>query len=342
VSNIRQSTFVALVAILSGCAFEVPQTEGEIQSALENEEVAVQTAALVYGSDDRQEYGQATGVLKTWAESVAMLVSDDKISCTNGMCPLSSQPWTIDFTSGSRLCSNVRYRSQPTLTFGPPLQGGFCSGFLVAPDTIISAAHCFHSGRDCPHTRFVFGYNANASGGGIPTSVPASNVYSCVSQTNVWLQDNAQDWIIYKLDRPVSNRTPLVVRHAGTMTQGVAVAEIGYPMGLPLKVSPTGNVTETSDPLLFSHNLEAFKGNSGGPVFDLSTGVVQGIEVLGAAGIPQFTNSSDANGACVKETQCSTTTGCPGFSRSFRTTAIGSMIPLTPAEITAATGPITT
>jgi hypothetical protein len=293
----------------------------------------VQQAALVYGSDDRQEYGQANSTFQQWADSVAQLVHKDQVSCASGTCTLTRQKWTKDFVTNKRLCSGVRYRAQLTLAFGgvPPV-GGFCTGFLVAPDLIVSAAHCLHMALDCPFTKFVFGYTANSSGGGIPASVPQDNVYQCVEQTNLYLFTD-EDWIVYRLDRPVSDRFPLPIRHSGEIAGNAPLAIIGHPNGLPLKVSPVGTVTATSDPLLFAHNVESFKGNSGSPVFDRDSGIVEGIEVLGAPNIPQFVDGTDAQGPCVKEKVCSMTTGCPGFSRSTRIALISDLVPLTPAQI---------
>lgn len=311
---------------------------------LEEDEVAVQQASLVFGADDRIENGAATGAIKTWADSVAILVSDDKLSCSNGTCPLQRQAWTIDFQTGSRLCSNVRFRGQSTLTFGPPLQGGFCTGFLVGPDLIASAAHCPVFGRSCEATKFVFGWTAAANGGSVPTSVPASNVYSCIDVWNGnYFANNDDDWVVYKLDRPVSGaRAPFQVRHAGTVAANVQVGLIGHPLGVPQKISPVGNTTSTGNSFWFGNNLDMFEVNSGSPVFDRATGVVEGIQIRGA-GVPHFVAGTDASGACVRENVCSTTAGCTGgdFGKAFRIARASDFIPLTPAQISVVTEPIT-
>lgn len=319
------------MALFASCSGETGLDEPEDQI-----EVATAESQLVYGTDDRVEYGAASTKNQDWANSVAMLVNKAQVSCASGTCTLTRQNWTTDFFSKKRLCSGVRFRNQKTLAFGgtPPV-GGFCTGFLVAPDLVVSAAHCLHEGLNHLDTRFVFGYRADAAGGSIPTTVPQDNVYSGVEETDFFLFTSPNwDWIVYKLDRPVVNRVPFPIRHSGSVGIGTKLVIIGYPMGLPEKISPTGSVMDVSDPFLFGHNVESFKGNSGSPVIDAQTGVVEGIEVLAAPNTPQFTDSTDASGPCVIETKCSSTSGCPGFSRSWRVAETSDFVPLTPAQIT--------
>ena len=192
--------------------------------------------------------------------------------------------------------------------------------------------------------KFVFGWTAAANGGSVPTSVPESNVYSCI---DVWNGDyflnNDDDWVVFKLDRPVTGgRAPFQVRHAGSTPTNLQVGLIGYPLGVPQKVSPVGNTTATGNDFWFGNNLDMFEVNSGSPVFDRATGVVERIQIRGG-GVPHFVAGTDASGACVKENVCSTTAGCTGgdFGKSFRIARISDFIPLTPAQISVAIEPIT-
>jgi V8-like Glu-specific endopeptidase len=320
---------ISWLATSAGCVTEVE--ENEVTARLQEK--------LIYGTDDRLEYGQASSVFRAWADSTAMLVVKNRVSCANGTCALTSQNWTKDIPTGSRLCSGVHYRSQSTLGFSLlDGAGGFCTGFLVAPNLIVSAAHCLYDAWDCNMTSFVFGYTADANGGSIPTSVPQDNVYSCASVAKIVSVDDyintGEDWIIYKLDRPVSKRPPLNVRHSGAVSLNQSIAMIGHPNLLPMKISPTGAVTGVSETFLFSHNIDSFEGNSGSPVFGLVSGVVEGIHVLPPPGVSHFFDSTDESGACVAETTCGTS-GCPGYSGATRITRLSNYIPLTPTLIMA-------
>jgi V8-like Glu-specific endopeptidase len=280
---------------------------------------------LIYGTDDRLEYGQVVGTnFQYWANSTAALVESAVVSCAGATCALATAPWTHEFSTGIRLCNDVHYRGQPSLAY--------CSGFVVAPNQIVTAGHCLDAVA-CADTSFVFGFAADATGSNAPTSVPQENVYRCVSATNFF---PGEDWAIAILDRPIAGaRPPVNVRYTGQVAINDALAILGHPLGIPLKISPTGNVTETSATITFSHNVESFGGNSGSPVFDRITGVVQGIHVTPPAS--HFVSSSDAGGPCMAERVCPTT-GCPGFSGATRITRLSNRIPLTPVLTIVATG----
>lgn len=330
----------AYALVLAGCLATVEPAPGE------EDDVAAAEQALIFAGDQRQEYGQASSQHQFWSRSVAQLVVNTEVSCTGTSCALTPQPWTTEIANGGRLCSNVRYRGQPTLSYPAPRGGGFCTGFLVAPDLIVSAAHCMYfTGFDCPKTRFVFGYQADASGGNVPTSVPQEDVYSCTQSTDVFLPDFAEDWVLYKLDRPVAKRVPLVVRYTSGPAVNTPLLTIGHPNGLPLKFSPSGTVTSTTATLEFEHNLDVFSGNSGGPVFDRDSGVVQGIHRgLQNATYNHFFDSSDAAGACRAERNC-LASGCtppsppsPAVASATRITRLAHLIPLVPALAVVAIG----
>lgn len=280
---------------------------------------------LVYGTDDRLQYGQVLNTsYQHWADSTAMLVNTTRVSCSSGNCALTTSPWT-HLPTGERLCQGVRYRAEP--------RTGDCTGFLVGPKLVATAGHCPVLGPPCASTKIVFGFTANASGGGVPSSVPQKNVYSCVSNTTGW---PANDWSLFELDREVEGRSPLYVRHDSAPAVGLGLAIIGHPMGIPVKISPTGEVKSLLT-TTFKHNVESFGGNSGSPVFDRLTGMIEGIHVTPP--MAHWVSSSDALGSCMTETVCATT-GCvgSGFSGATRITLLADKIPLTPALIKLVTG----
>jgi hypothetical protein len=91
----------------------------------------------------------------------------------------------------------------------------------------------------------------------------------------------------------------------------------------------------SSDTVAFTHNLDLVGGNSGSPILDPLTRVVEGIEV---AGNTDFVLATDGQGTCFSSRVCSASTGCPGFESASRTIHAASHIPLTAMEIVPAVG----
>ena len=320
----RPAALVVLLFACAGCAERTvaEETEGDIRSTSER---------LIFGADDRKEYGEALGdpLLAPFAQranSVPILVRAADVSCTGATCNLATSPWVMQkvIESGPLvpLCNGVRYRGEPQF-------GTSCSGFLVAPNKIATADHCI-SEVPCSGLKIVFGFVVAANGGAAPTSVPSADVYQCAS---VSAESAPEDWAILTLDRVVSGpRPPLNVARNSAVALNAALSIIGYPNGVPVKISPTGTVTGISDAVMFSHNVDAFNGNSGGPVFD-SMGVVQGIHDKGPDSAEHFTGDPNGSGCLIAQT-CNES-GCPPtvgdtFSEAVRVTRLSNQIPLTP------------
>jgi V8-like Glu-specific endopeptidase len=320
------ASFTSLTS-LAGCAAAVD----------DDESVVAQDQALVFGGDDRLEYGAASSGFQRWADSTAVAATPDTVTCINGTCTIHTKPWARDTESGMNLCNTVRYFMQPRITFDDTkMSSGFCTVFLVAPNMVAGAAHCFADTgtASLSVTKFVFGYKVNANGT-IPTTVPESEVYGYGGASSFSTDPN-DDWALIKLDRAVSNHPPLYVRHSASVALNKPLAIIGNPNGLPIKVSPTGNVTDTSSSFAFGHNVDSFEGNSGSPVFDRSTGTVEGIHVRPPTGFSHFV-PNPPNNTCVIERTCATT-GCGGaYSQASRITRLQNLIPLTPGITSVAT-----
>lgn len=316
---------VALLAAGCGGGEAVHEEAGEVNSS------------LIFGTDDRLEHGQVVGTVYEYlARSTAAQVDEANVSCANGTCALTTAPWTTapGAFGSSRLCNDVRFRGQPSLAN--------CTVFLVAPDLVATAGHCTSGDVPCSESAIVFDFNADSTGNNAPTSVPAANVYSCVSETKV--HQNGDDWALLRLDRAVP-RPVLNVLYGTPVSLNLGLAVIGYPMGVPLKVSPTGEVTVTNanTPQWFSHNIDSFSANSGSPVFDRLTGVVVGIHVRPPQyqfpEVPHWVSGTDANGSCLRERVCPTS-GCPtfGYSEASRITRAAPQIPLSAALVGTVTG----
>jgi hypothetical protein len=131
----------------------------------------------------------------------------------------------------------------------------------------------------CDSTNVVFGFVADASGNNEVVNVPETEVYRCTEVVGVWERvPTDEDWAVFRVDREVRNRTALVVRHDGTPQSGGELLVAGHPDGLPLKLAGHGGIrgNPASDPVNWTSSLDAFGGNSGSPVIQLVTGVVEG------------------------------------------------------------------
>ena len=153
-----------------------------------------------------------------------------------------------------------------------------CSGFLVDSDLVFTAGHCLGSSprRSCASHNWVFGYAAEGAADD-PSVVDSGDVYRCQEVVVVAGDGESygRDAALVRLDRPVEGRAPLRMGILGA-AQDRGIVAIGYPKGLPVKVTPVGSVHGWIGGQ-FAAKLAVFYGNSGGPVIDVGTGLVVGI-----------------------------------------------------------------
>lgn len=239
---------------------------------------------VIYGVDNRvevEDYGNAD--IRDQAQSVAGMVARWKLS------PSRTNPNELEFplvTYGRDfgLCESERFFSQVTLPV--------CTGFLVAPDVLVTAGHCVESVEDCENFNWVFGYTDGL------TSVPKDSVYGCKEVIKQKLEETKftiRDYAVIRLDRKVTGRSPLKYRKFGRPVIGTDLYVIGHPSGLPLKITDGAqvkgwNAEEWQMPIetllkrrfYLQSNLDTYQGNSGSPVFNQKTGKVEGILIEGA------------------------------------------------------------
>lgn len=164
--------------------------------------------------------------------------------------------------------------------FSKQVSAADCSGFLVAPDVLVTAGHCVNDEKDCSTNKWVFDFKV-AYSDQFEVKVPKSSVYGCQKIISRTLDSEYKnDFAVIQLDRKVTDRKPLAYRRSGRVKEGEAIAIIGHPMGLPTKIADGARVLYHLTNY-FKADLDSYGGNSGSAVFNVRTGEVEGILVRG-------------------------------------------------------------
>src|SRR5690606_14718876 len=114
-----------------------------------------------------------------------------------------SEEGTVSFVASTLeaagMCADERFAQQ--------ISAAFCSGTLIAPELVLTAAHCVPDADACASTRFVFGYQMD--GPEALHAVTSDDVFSC-AELLVHEQDfDYTDHAIVRLDRPAARAIAL-------------------------------------------------------------------------------------------------------------------------------------
>ena len=223
---------------------------------------------VIYGDDDRLDYYQVTDVAwQAKADSTVALIRSSSLDTQGPVTNIKS----VHYGQSMGLCVSEPYYEQET--------AAFCSGFLLSPDTIVTAGHCIRSQESCASTKFVIGFRLEAAGVQ-PRQVASDQVYSCATLVHSVASPTGEDFAVVKLDRAVTQVQPLAFRQSGALALDDALTVIGHPTGLPLKVAGGATVRTMGAEFLVA-NLDTYGGNSGSAVFNTVTGEVEGVLVRG-------------------------------------------------------------
>lgn len=170
------------------------------------------------------------------------------------------------------VCSTERFAKQ--------MSAANCSGFLVAPNVLVTAGHCIRTQADCDSYKWIFDFKVDHSEQG-KVNVPTSSVYSCSRIIDRSLNNfTKDDYAVLELDRSVDDRRPLNFRRKGKISEGDKLVMIGHPTGIATKIA-AGSEVRSLKGKYFVANLDAFGGNSGSAVFNADTHEIEGILVRG-------------------------------------------------------------
>lgn len=225
---------------------------------------------VVYGIDNRENYQDVESRFQLLADATATMVRSYDLKDSGTFFKYSSRLLGDHFFGDQfehgKLCSNEKFRDENQL--------GNCSGFLVSSNILITAGHCVRNKDDCKNNKWVFSYYKEQSKTG---QLSKEEVFACREILSIGSGD--KDYAVIKLDRPAIGKLPLKISKS-RVSVGDELFVIGYPSGLPVKISREARVKQVLNSF-FKANLDTFAGNSGSAVFDEKSDEVVGILVKG-------------------------------------------------------------
>ncbi len=267
---------------------------------------------VIYGKDNRRDvYNVYDNQLRSFAKATAGMVENYALQSNyNSTYRMSN---TDSLADSHNLCSTEKFASQPTLAR--------CTGFLIDDDVLVTAGHCYEGNQwgpsACASFSWVFDLKMENSTRINTKKIPSNNIYRCkkvikmakdepteISRNNY---NFGKDYAIIKLDRPVRGRRPLDIRRSGKIHSNADLVVIGHPSGLPTKIADGAWVQVNNKSDYFTANMDSFHGNSGSPVINAKTGLVEGILVRGKADyVPSDSNNPNS---CMVVNTCANSRG---------------------------------
>jgi len=257
------------------CSFSIFSQENDIESPLQYpfEETGVELPRGVYGSDDRKEVKDAEGI-KDFVRATAVMINKADIVGDKVYGYTLREILSYRFKSAN-FDDNIKFLDQPT--------SANCTGFLIAPDILVTAGHCIKELEDAKDFVWVFDYTNELKYHKTfkYIQLDLNNVFEVVEVIGAYFVDGEyNDYSVLRLNRK-SSRAPYRFRTSGKVGLNTKVNTIGSPTGLPLKYADNAKVVNDSQAKWFKNSIDTFPGNSGGPVFN-TNGFIEGIHVRGA------------------------------------------------------------
>jgi V8-like Glu-specific endopeptidase len=241
-----------------------------VKSYKEFENYSVDSLKLlfpIYPNDGRTEYYQLTNNQKSTVSTVVCLIDKKQLKKKDGYFELQAN----SFGEKVNLCKSEKFYNQPL--------GGFCSGFIVKENVIVTADHCLHNRNLLDFYVLLDYYLTNQDE--VRTRFESNMVHEVKRVIKSGYNDEKDiDFAVLELETNVDkNRICIIRSEEVRLNEAVSVA--GHPVGLPLKYSPGATVKFNDSKNYFVADLDTYGGNSGSPVFDSQNRVI-GILVRGA------------------------------------------------------------
>lgn len=253
----------------------------------------------IYGDDNRRAIGDASSLEQQLARSVLAQVPFYKM--------ISSDESSISFeTKNLRTSLNIC----PEEKFAEESMLASCSGFLVGPDLLLTAGHCIKEKSDCLKKMWLLDYDESK------TTFSNDKIVYCkeIVDSNI-----AVDYTLIRLTRKITDRNPLKIRRTGKLNPDADFLVIGHPLGLPKIAADQAFLRGNLLNKTFTINSDTYSGNSGSPVIDSKTSLVEGILIKGDRDFEM-----DFSSGCQRSVHCEEN-GCRGET-VLRSASIASTI----------------
>jgi hypothetical protein len=176
---------------------------------------------------------------------------------------------TVPLGKRFNLCHGEAFEDQPTIGIG--------TGFLTGPQEMMTAGHVLTEQPD--HYALVFGHQLLNKGGAISTFIHKKDIFFLKQYIK---KKEGVDIARLSLDRSTKLR-PLALFPGHVAQKDDEIYMLGYPAGLPLKATVNARISSPADASNVYTSLDAFRGNSGSPVFSKKTNKVIGVLVSGGS-----------------------------------------------------------
>lgn len=202
---------------------------------------------------------------KANADTVLGIFTESQLEKSGNTWKLKGDNGVFDQMPGTNkpLCKGTRFKGQPLGPFG--------TAVAVRPHYIATVSHNFQN-IDPKELLFIFGYRMNSNNTAVKV-FPAKDVFHC---EKVIKSKVVPDLCFIKVKEEIpqsriSKVTPMNIDKGG-------VYNIGHPLCLPAKHADNARIQRSDGTSLWA-DLDAFRGNSGSPVFLKNQDVVVGILV---------------------------------------------------------------
>ncbi|PIS47382.1 MAG: hypothetical protein COT17_03760 [Elusimicrobia bacterium CG08_land_8_20_14_0_20_51_18] len=266
----------------------VPSREGDYQGG------HIQQVAI-YGDNTLNDYYRVDKSLQQLADSVAAIVK--KSSLVFDEASRTYKPLNLKVVGEARnLAAGADFADQKILAF--------CSGSLVAGKMVLTAGHCVSKDpKEYSYYKDIlvlFGWKQTGAGQ-YNASFSEDQVFKVERiafhklDGNMVDRDAYQDYALLELDKS-AGKEPLAIDRTGEfLVAGNKVFLAGYPMGMSVKITdPNDASIQEIGKNIYTTDLDAFGGNSGGPVFDSYTKRITGVVVTANARQFKYTLNSEA------------------------------------------------
>ncbi|GLY21447.1 hypothetical protein Misp04_11790 [Micromonospora sp. NBRC 101691] len=163
-----------------------------------------------------------------------------------------------------------RFQVSPTTSFPASatvlltFTGGRCTGFMISPDTLATAAHCVHSGPGGSwHTNVV----ATPGFDGV-TAPYGSCMAKSLHTSSSWTTNDApeNDYAAVKLNCPLGNVTGWYKLDTLQLPVGACTINQAYPVDRPGQWASKDYIRNATDRLLY-YQHDSNGGQAGSPIF---------------------------------------------------------------------------